>query len=82
MSSPGETTSLLHSGQNGDTVDTDNDLTISDSLQQVPTKTPTPDDTAKDIEANEVNPCSDDATGPPKISTTSLIQVVAVLMIG
>ncbi|KAI0440589.1 major facilitator superfamily transporter [Xylaria telfairii] len=82
MPSPDETTSLLHSGQNGNAVDTHNDITITDSPLQIPVKTPTLDDTAKDIEANEVNPCSNDATGPPKISLTSLTQVVAVLMIG
>ncbi|KAI0453599.1 major facilitator superfamily transporter [Xylaria acuta] len=81
MPSPDETTSLLHSDQNGDAVGTDRDA-VGDFPHQVLAKNATLSVTATDIEANEVAPYSNDATDPPKISTSSLIQVVAVLMIG
>ncbi|KAI1751536.1 major facilitator superfamily transporter [Xylaria castorea] len=81
MPPPDETTSLLHSNQNGDTVDTDRD-TVGDSPHQILAKCPTLGDTVTDIEANEVALAPNNAIDPPKISTSSLIQVVAVLMIG
>ncbi|KAJ8111106.1 hypothetical protein ONZ43_g5704 [Nemania bipapillata] len=72
MPSPDETTSLLRPHRDED-VDADN----GDSRQgELPPKIIT------DVEANEVAASPTDATGPPKISTSSLAQVVAVLMIG
>ncbi|KAI1735285.1 major facilitator superfamily transporter [Xylaria scruposa] len=79
MPSPDETTSLLHPDQNGNEVSTQHDV-VGDSAHQVPTKNAVLGDT--DIEANEVALSSNNATGPPQISTSSLIKVVAVLMIG
>ncbi|KAI3335759.1 major facilitator superfamily transporter [Ustulina deusta] len=76
MSSPDETTSLLHSDQNGDEVSADRNALVGSPHQESPTKIPA------DIEANEVFPCSNDTTSPPKIATSSFIKVVAVLMIG
>ncbi|KAI0856219.1 major facilitator superfamily transporter [Xylaria cubensis] len=81
MSSPDETTSLLHSNQNEDAVGTQREA-VGDSVHQVPAKHTVLGDTVTDIEANEIALSSNNATDPPQISTSSLIQVVAVLMIG
>ncbi|KAI0547945.1 major facilitator superfamily transporter [Xylaria curta] len=79
MPSPDETTSLLHPDQNGNEVGTQHDA-VGDSAHQVPTKHAVLGDT--DIEANEVALSSNGAIGPIQISNSSLIKVVAVLMIG
>ncbi|GAP82337.1 putative major facilitator superfamily transporter [Rosellinia necatrix] len=82
MSSPDETTSLLHSGQNGDAIEADHHITNYAPRGEVSTKIIACGSTDTDIEANEIVPCTNDATGPAKISTSSLSRVVAVLMIG
>ncbi|KAI3317826.1 MFS general substrate transporter [Xylariaceae sp. AK1471] len=82
MSLPNETTSLLHSDQNGDAVGADQGLFADSPHQEIPTKILTIGEPGTDIEANEVVPCSSSTIDPPEIGTSSLIQVVAVLMIG
>ncbi|TGJ79364.1 hypothetical protein E0Z10_g9408 [Xylaria hypoxylon] len=84
MPSPDETTSLLHSDQNGDAASADYDAR-SDSHsphQDVLTKIPTIGDVSTDIEANKAAPSSNDTAESAKISTSSLMKVAAVLMIG
>ncbi|KAI1127072.1 major facilitator superfamily transporter [Nemania abortiva] len=82
MPSPEETTPLLHSDQNGSTINPGCDANADFPQQDTPTKILTLGNTGADVEANEVVVVSKDATSPAKISTSSLIQVVAVLMIG
>jgi len=78
-----ETTSLLSSKQNGNGG--------TDSAAQVyPTEEPSHDGFAAcdpdvvDVEANETTPCPQDAAAAPNpgMSTSRLIQIIAVLMIG
>ncbi|KAI0876425.1 major facilitator superfamily transporter [Hypoxylon argillaceum] len=76
MPSPDETTSLLHSSENGDAIITAVRANGDSPQGELPTKVIT------DIEANEVAISPNDAAGPTKISTSSLMQVIAVLMIG
>ncbi|KAI0968701.1 major facilitator superfamily transporter [Xylaria arbuscula] len=82
MSVPDETTSLLHSEQNGNGVSANRDDLVDSPHQETPTKTPTRVESTTDIEANEAAPSENDTSEPPKIKTSSLIKVVAVLMIG
>lgn len=82
MPSAEETTPLLHSGQDGSTANVDGDTNCGPSQGDMPTKVLTLGGTGTDIEANEAVVLPNDTTEPPKISKSSLIQVVAVLMIG
>ncbi|KAI1421897.1 major facilitator superfamily transporter [Xylaria sp. FL1777] len=82
MSSPDETTSLLHSGKNGNGISADRDALLDFPRQELPTETSTLRDTSADIEANGVAPSADDTNGDAKITTSSFMKVVAVLMIG
>lgn len=82
MTSPIETTPLLHpSSRDGHLVGVD-----VDGAQRPPevlTNVPVRGEPSRDIEATEVaSSCDEATTSSPKISTASLIQVVAVLMIG
>ncbi|KAI1313209.1 major facilitator superfamily transporter [Xylaria venustula] len=82
MSTPDETTSLLHSEQNEYGVGANRDVLVDSPHQETPTKTPTRAAATTDIEANETVPSENDTRYPPKIKTSSLIKVIAVLMIG
>ncbi|KAI1113324.1 major facilitator superfamily transporter [Nemania sp. NC0429] len=77
-----ETTPLLHSGQDGVTTNADGDTDCDPSRGNTTTKVPTVGVTVTDIEANEDVGLPNESADAPKISTASLIQVVAVLMIG
>jgi hypothetical protein len=82
MSPPHETTPLLPSDQNGDAAGAYEGLSADSPHQEIPTRILTLGDPGTDLEASEAVPCSSNTTSPPEISTSSLIQVVAVLMIG
>lgn len=82
MPSAEETTPLLHSGQDGATINADGDTNCDPSHGNMLTKVLTLGGTGTDIEANEAVVLPNDTTEPPRISKSSLIQVVAVLMIG
>lgn len=82
MSTPHETTSLLHNGHIRDVVGVDRVASADPPHLENPTKILTLGDPGTDLEASEVVPCTSNTTEPPEISTSSLIQVVAVLMIG
>lgn len=79
MTSPKETTPLLHPSRDEHVV-----RAVVDSVQQaeILTSVPICGEPSRDIEATQAAPSRDDAASSPKISTVSLIQVVAVLMIG
>ncbi|KAI1182500.1 major facilitator superfamily transporter [Nemania serpens] len=80
MPSAEDTTPLLHSGQDGSTASEDGDANCDTG--KMPTKVLILGSTGTDIEANEAVLLPNETTEPPKISKSSLIQVVAVLMIG
>ncbi|KAI0403696.1 major facilitator superfamily transporter [Xylaria palmicola] len=81
MSEPDETTSLLHSGQDQDAFGISDDP-IDGSPHADNSQVLTLGGADADIEANKVVACPRQTTDSPKISTSSLVQVVAVLMIG
>ncbi|KAI0201228.1 major facilitator superfamily transporter [Astrocystis sublimbata] len=74
-----ETTSLLrHSEQDGHAVGPRSDV----ASRVFPAKDPAVTCTEADIEANEVDASLSDTANPAKFSTSSLIPIIAVLMIG
>ncbi|KAJ2997326.1 hypothetical protein NUW58_g683 [Xylaria curta] len=77
-----ETTSLLPSNQNGDIGRVDYDVVDDSPHCELPPKTSTPGNCGTDVEANGVVVSSNNTTDSPKISTSSLIQIVSVLTIG
>ncbi|KAI0535383.1 major facilitator superfamily transporter [Xylaria digitata] len=82
MPSPDETTSLLHSDQNGHAASADDDALGVSPHQEAPAKAPAIGDTSTDPEANKAVPGSNDTVEPPKTSNAALMKVAAVIMLG